>query len=131
MVAPNDLAASMNKLGLSRSVSILEPPELQKTKLGGFYYSEVRVCKAPAYKENLEETYEAFAKSKFVQPQWSGKQPPLGIPVWSSDPPQTRAFGTDGKSAPHMAPTDGAHASADALPPAGIPTRGINQKWTI
>lgn len=129
VLATNDLAASMNKLGLSRSVTILEPPQLQKTKLGGFYYSSVKTCDAPAYRENLGETYEAFANAKFVQPDWNGKQPPLGIPVWSSDPPQTRAFGTDGKSAPHMSATDSGHASADARPPAGIPTRGIIQKW--
>jgi hypothetical protein len=131
VLATNELAASMNKLGLSRSVSILEPPELQKTKLGGFYYSEVRTCTAPAYSENLEETYEVFKKARFVQPDWNGKQPPLGIPVWSNDPPQTTAFGTDGKSAPHMSATDGGHAVAAMRPPAGIPTRGIHQTWNL
>ena len=122
----------MSKVGLSRSVSILEPPELQKTKLGGFYYSEVRICKAPAYRDNLEDIYEDFRKAKFVQPDWSGKQPLLGVPIWSNDPPQTKAFGTDGKNAAHVPATGGVQTSANKYrQPAGIPTKGIIQEFNI
>ena len=124
--AENELAASLNKLGLSRSVSVLEPPRLLKTKLGGFYYSEVKRCQSAQYRDTIEETYSEFVKSRFVQPDWTNKQPQLGIPTWSNDPMQSKPFATDGKSAPHVSETE-SHSSVDMRAPAGRPTPGIMQ----
>lgn len=124
--AENRLAASMSQSGLTRSVVVFNPPQLVKTKLGGVYYATAKKCAAEPYQEIIEDSYMQLHKNGLVQGPWSDGQPPLGIPVWSNDPPQSSPFSTCGKSAPHVGETE---SSAPAAAPftCGIPTRGIMQ----
>ena len=126
VMAENHLSASMSKTGLTRSVVVFDPPQLIKTKLGGVYYVKERRCQAAPYQEMIQDSYLELRQAGLVQGPWSSDQPPLGIPVWSNDPPKSSPFDTCGKSAPHAVETQNAVASPPP-PICGIPTRGVMQ----
>ena len=127
---PNELAETLSKTGLTRSVKVYSPPKVTRTRLGGIYFQSHQVCSSPSYTETVREVFDNHGSSTFVQSQWSNQQPRLGIPTWSDEPGRQKVFSTDGASAPSHQEKGGAeYIPPESRPPAGKPTPAVVQDF--
>ena len=65
-----------------RSRTLLEPPAIVRTKLGGTLLRPSSRCSASRYSEHLQDHCQEHDKVTFIQPEWANTQPLLGVPEW-------------------------------------------------